>query len=54
MSSPIIPARRALAEPPIIGIAAAIANGVADALGADVVEIPLTPWRSTRRVFKGL
>jgi CO/xanthine dehydrogenase Mo-binding subunit len=36
---------KGLAEPPIIGTAPAIANAVADAIGADVVEIPLTPWR---------
>lgn len=36
---------RGLAEPPIIPTAPAIANAVADALGADVSEIPLTPWR---------
>jgi len=36
---------KGLAEPPIIGVAGAIANAVADALGADVREIPLTPWR---------
>jgi len=36
---------KGLAEPPIIGVAGAIANAVADALGADVLEIPLTPWR---------
>jgi xanthine dehydrogenase YagR molybdenum-binding subunit len=36
---------KGLAEPPIIGVAAAVANAVADALGADVTEIPLTPWR---------
>jgi CO/xanthine dehydrogenase Mo-binding subunit len=36
---------KGLAEPPIIGIAAAIGNAVADALGVDVTEIPLTPWR---------
>ena len=38
---------KGLAEPPIIGVAPAIANAVADALGggADVTEIPLTPWR---------
>ena len=36
---------KGLAEPPIIGTAPAIANAVADALGADVAEIPLTPWR---------
>ena len=36
---------KGLAEPPIIGTAPAIANAVADALGVDVSEIPLTPWR---------
>lgn len=38
-----------LAEPPIIPVAPAIANAVADAIGAEVKEIPLTPWR----VLKG-
>ena len=36
---------KGLAEPPIIGIAPAIANAVADALGREVTEIPITPWR---------
>jgi len=36
---------KGLAEPPIIGVAPAIANAVADALGVEVDEIPLTPWR---------
>jgi xanthine dehydrogenase YagR molybdenum-binding subunit len=36
---------KGLAEPPIIGIAPAIANAVADALGREITEIPLTPWR---------
>ncbi|MBI3790647.1 MAG: xanthine dehydrogenase family protein [Gemmatimonadetes bacterium] len=36
---------RGLAEPPIIPTAPAIANAVADALGAEPLEIPLTPWR---------
>lgn len=36
---------KGLAEPPIIGVAAAIANAVADAIGVDVLELPLTPWR---------
>jgi xanthine dehydrogenase YagR molybdenum-binding subunit len=36
---------KGLAEPPIIGVAPAIANAVADALGREVTEIPLTPWR---------
>lgn len=36
---------RGLAEPPIIPTAPAIAAAVADAIGADLNEIPLTPWR---------
>lgn len=36
---------KGLAEPPIIGTAPAIANAVCDALGVDVLELPLTPWR---------
>ncbi len=36
---------RGLAEPPVIPTAPAIANAVADALGVDITEIPLTPWR---------
>jgi CO/xanthine dehydrogenase Mo-binding subunit len=36
---------KGLAEPPIIGAGPAIANAVANALGVDVTEIPLTPWR---------
>lgn len=36
---------KGLAEPPIIGIAPAIANAVCDAIGAEVLELPLTPWR---------
>jgi xanthine dehydrogenase YagR molybdenum-binding subunit len=36
---------RGLAEPPVIPTAPAIANAVADALGVDLTEIPLTPWR---------
>ena len=36
---------KGLAEPPIIGIAPAIASAVADALGREITEIPLTPWR---------
>lgn len=39
---------KGLAEPPIIGTAPAIANAVADALGVEVSEIPLTPWRVLR------
>jgi len=36
---------RGLAEPPIIPTAPAIAAAVADAIGAELHEIPLTPWR---------
>ncbi|MGQ0641247.1 MAG: xanthine dehydrogenase family protein molybdopterin-binding subunit [Gemmatimonadaceae bacterium] len=36
---------RGLAEPPVIPTAPAIANAVADALGVDLTELPLTPWR---------
>lgn len=36
---------RGIAEPPIIPTAPAIAAAVADALGVEVHEIPLTPWR---------
>ncbi|HEX6965702.1 MAG TPA: xanthine dehydrogenase family protein molybdopterin-binding subunit [Gemmatimonadaceae bacterium] len=35
---------RGVAEPPIIPTAPAIANAVADALGAEVDEIPMAPW----------
>jgi xanthine dehydrogenase YagR molybdenum-binding subunit len=43
---------KGLAEPPIIPTAPAIANAVADALGVEIDEIPVTPWRvfrATRR-----
>jgi xanthine dehydrogenase YagR molybdenum-binding subunit len=36
---------RGIAEPPIIPTAPAIAAAVADAIGAEVTQIPLTPWR---------
>jgi len=36
---------RGVGEPPIIPTAPAIANAVADALGVEVTEIPLAPWR---------
>ena len=36
---------RGIAEPPIIPTAPAIAAAVAHAIGAEVLEIPLTPWR---------
>jgi xanthine dehydrogenase YagR molybdenum-binding subunit len=38
---------KGLAEPPMIGVAPAIANAVADAIGREMMEIPLTPWRVT-------
>jgi xanthine dehydrogenase YagR molybdenum-binding subunit len=36
---------RGLAEPPIIPTAPAIANAVANAIGVEILELPLTPWR---------
>ena len=36
---------RGIAEPAIIPTAAAIAGAVADAIGVEVLELPLTPWR---------
>jgi CO/xanthine dehydrogenase Mo-binding subunit len=36
---------RGVAEPPIIPTAPAIAAAVAAAIGAELLEIPLTPWR---------
>lgn len=36
---------KGLAEPPIIGVAPAIANAVHDAIGVEVTELPLSPWR---------
>ena len=36
---------RGLAEPPIIPTAPAIANAIADALGVEITELPMTPWR---------
>jgi xanthine dehydrogenase YagR molybdenum-binding subunit len=36
---------KGLAEPPIIGVAPAIANAVRDAIGEEILELPLTPWR---------
>jgi xanthine dehydrogenase YagR molybdenum-binding subunit len=36
---------KGLAEPPIIATAPAIANAVANAIDAEVTQIPLTPWR---------
>lgn len=36
---------RGIAEPPIIPTAPAIAAAVANAIGAEVRALPLTPWR---------
>jgi xanthine dehydrogenase YagR molybdenum-binding subunit len=44
---------RGLAEPPIIPVAPAIANAVADALGVEVNELPLTPWRVLAAMRRG-
>ena len=44
---------KGLAEPPIIPTAPAIANAVADALGVEIDEIPLTPWRVLQAVGGG-
>lgn len=44
---------KGLSEPPIIGIAPAIANAVANAIGAEVLEIPMTPWRVIAAIEKG-
>jgi xanthine dehydrogenase YagR molybdenum-binding subunit len=41
---------KGVAEPPIIGTAPAIANAVMDALGVEVGEIPITPWRLAGRI----
>ena len=44
---------KGLAEPPIIGVAPAIANAVANALGVEVNELPLTPWRVVSALARG-
>lgn len=44
---------KGLAEPPIIGIAPAIANAVADAIGVEMDELPLTPWRVVSALARG-
>jgi CO/xanthine dehydrogenase Mo-binding subunit len=41
---------RGIAEPAIIPTAPAIAGAVADALGVDVCELPITPWRVLARL----
>lgn len=44
---------RGIAEPPIIPTAPAIAAAVADAIGAELPEIPLTPWRVLAAIDAG-
>jgi xanthine dehydrogenase YagR molybdenum-binding subunit len=44
---------KGVAEPPIIGVGAAIANAVCDAIGVAVNELPLTPWRVLAAMGKG-
>jgi CO/xanthine dehydrogenase Mo-binding subunit len=39
---------KGVAEPPIIPVAPAIANAVADAIGVEMNELPITPWRVLR------
>jgi xanthine dehydrogenase YagR molybdenum-binding subunit len=36
---------KGVAEPPIIGVSPAIANAVANAIGVEITDLPLTPWR---------
>lgn len=43
---------KGLAEPPIIPVAPAIASAVADAIGVEMTEIPMTPWRVLGAVGK--
>ena len=43
---------KGLAEPPIIATAPAIANAVANAIGVEVLEIPLTRWRVLEALSK--
>ena len=45
---------RGLAEPPIIPTAPAIANAIADALGVEITELPMTPWRVLGAINHGL
>jgi xanthine dehydrogenase YagR molybdenum-binding subunit len=44
---------KGLAEPPIIPTAPAIVNAVANALGVEPTEIPLTPWRVLELIGRG-
>jgi xanthine dehydrogenase YagR molybdenum-binding subunit len=44
---------KGLAEPPIIGVAPAIANAVRNATGVEVTELPLSPWRVASALARG-
>lgn len=44
---------KGLAEPPIIGVAPAIANAVRDAIGVEITELPLSPWRVASALAQG-
>ena len=44
---------RGLGEPPIIPTAPAIANAVANAIGAEITELPMTPWRVLDALSRG-
>ena len=44
---------KGLAEPPIIGVAPAIANAVRDAIGVEITELPLSPWRVASALARG-
>ena len=44
---------KGLAEPPIIGVAPAIMNAVRDAIGVEVTELPLSPWRVASALARG-
>ena len=43
---------RGIAEPPVIPVAPAIAAAVADAIGGEFTQIPLTPWRVLEAIAK--
>ena len=44
---------KGVAEPPIIGVAPAIANAVYDAIGVEITELPLAPWRVVSALARG-
>ena len=44
---------KGVGEPPIIGVAPAIANAVYDAIGVEITELPLTPWRVVSALARG-